>query len=140
MNVLLVVGGLIAVILVAVAYGLVLQAMDVEVPDSTGFLEESTGLVAAGIFLVIIVAPVVEETFFRGFVFRGLQKRFGFWGGGLASAGLFAVFHIHPLVYIPIFTIGLILAWVYARSGSLWTSIQLHMAYNAIVLVIARQS
>jgi membrane protease YdiL (CAAX protease family) len=45
------------------------------------------GLAAVG------VAPVVEETMFRGLLLRGLMRRWGFWPGALLSSFLFGLFH-----------------------------------------------
>ncbi|MCL0102298.1 CPBP family intramembrane metalloprotease, partial [Dehalococcoidia bacterium] len=133
-HVLLISSGLIAALSTIALYSLAVNALDLEIPDGMEFLDEGLWLRISGIFLVIIVAPITEEIFFRGFVFGGLNRNIGFVAATIVSAGLFALLHVHPMVYVPIFLIGLLLAWVYARSGSLWTSIHLHMAYNATII------
>ncbi|NLI77090.1 MAG: CPBP family intramembrane metalloprotease [Candidatus Riflebacteria bacterium] len=92
-------------------------------------------LAVAGIALCL-VAPMVEELFFRGFVdqaFRDLG-----WtslGGVLAGACFFAA--QHPPLSMPMtFLLGIVTATLFRRSGSLWPGILLHAAYNAGILAI----
>jgi membrane protease YdiL (CAAX protease family) len=79
----------------------------------------------------IVVAPVVEELFFRGFVFAGLRDRYGWRKAGLISAGLFAVLHLQPLMVLPILLLGMIFAYLYHRSGSIWPAVIVHVLTNA---------
>jgi membrane protease YdiL (CAAX protease family) len=82
----------------------------------------------------IVVAPVVEELFFRGFVFSGLRERYGWSKAGLISAGLFALIHLQPLAVIPIFILGMIFAYLYHRSGSIWPAVIMHVLTNGLGL------
>jgi len=82
----------------------------------------------------VVVAPVVEEIFFRGFVFTGLRERYGWKAAGLISAGLFTVVHLRPLVWIPIFILGLIFAYLYHRSESIWPAVIMHVLTNGFSL------
>lgn len=84
-----------------------------------------------------IVAPFVEEIFFRGFVFAGLRRKWGFPKAALASAGLFALAHVAPTTILPIFILGLIFAFLYQTSGSIWPAILMHLLTNTIALVVA---
>lgn len=83
------------------------------------------------------VAPFVEEVFFRGFVFSGLQKRWGWEMAAVISAGLFALAHVVPTSVVPIFILGLIFAYLYRVSGSIWPAIFMHMLTNAVALSAA---
>jgi len=86
-------------------------------------------------FLALIAAPVAEETFFRGFVFAGAEKRLGYAQGAILSALLFALAHVEPGALIPIFLLGLLLVWLYARTRSIWACIFTHSLYNSIALL-----
>ncbi|MBI2305471.1 MAG: CPBP family intramembrane metalloprotease [Chloroflexi bacterium] len=99
------------------------------------FLLESGLPLLFGSLTVTLLAPVSEEAFFRGFLFPGLVHRLGVWGAALASALIFALGHLQWGVLIPIFFLGLILAWLYIKTGSLWSSITVHFAYNFLALV-----
>jgi hypothetical protein len=82
----------------------------------------------------IVVAPVVEEIFFRGFVFAGLAKQYGWRPGAVGSSILFALIHFQPLAILPIFVLGLIFAYLYYRSRSIWPAVLMHVATNALGL------
>ena len=93
----------------------------------------------AGVLLslqgIVLLTPLVEEVFFRGFIFAGLRRALGPAGGMLLSAVIFSGFHIEPSVLLPIFVTGLLLAWLYHRTGSLWPPIAAHAAQNALALL-----
>lgn len=94
------------------------------------------GLGAALTFIALAVwTPFTEEVFFRGFVFAGLSRRLGSTGAIIVSALIFSLFHVAYGVLIPIFITGVLLAWLYRRTGSLWPSIVAHAGQNAIALI-----
>ena len=82
-----------------------------------------------------LITPFSEELFFRGFVFRGLVPKVGPYGGIVISAAIFSGFHISLGVLVPIFITGLLLAWLYWRTGSLWASVGAHAGQNALALL-----
>lgn len=96
------------------------------------------GAASAFTFQALAVwTPVTEEIFFRGFVFAGLASRLGIRGAMVGSAVVFSLFHMDLGVLIPIFITGLLLAWLYRRTGSLWPSIVAHAGQNALALLAA---
>jgi membrane protease YdiL (CAAX protease family) len=97
---------------------------------------DSALLLPLVIILAIVAAPLAEETFFRGFVFPALRGRWGTLWAALASALLFAALHFDPGSFIPFTVIGLLLAWAYIVSGSLWAAIFAHFAFNSISLAV----
>jgi membrane protease YdiL (CAAX protease family) len=82
----------------------------------------------------IIVAPVVEEVFFRGFVFAGLRRRYDWQKAALISSLLFALIHLQPTAIPPIFILGYIFAYLYERSGSIGPAILMHISTNGLAL------
>jgi len=104
-------------------------------PPLPSVFAEKTPVFALAAFLAAIVAPVAEETFFRGFVFVGLGRRYGFLLGAVVSAVLFALGHAAAGVVVPIFLLGLILAWLYVSSGTILTCVLAHLIYNSLALV-----
>jgi len=83
------------------------------------------------------IAPIIEELFFRGFVFAGLRKRWDWKKAAMGSAILFALAHVVPTSIPPIFILGVIFAFLYQISGSIWPAIIMHMLTNAIALSAA---
>ena len=86
-------------------------------------------------FSALLLAPLGEELFFRGLVFRRVAHRAGMWPGLVTSALLFAVFHgnIHGLVIY--LWLGLVFAGVYVATGRLSCAIAVHFGNNAITLI-----
>jgi uncharacterized protein len=81
---------------------------------------------------VALVAPAAEETFFRGFLFGWLRGRVPRSPAIALSALVFAVAHLQPVVLIPLFLLGCVLAIVYERSGSLLPGIAIHGLFNLV--------
>lgn len=81
-----------------------------------------------------IVAPFVEESFFRGFLFQGFRARYGWIPAMLLSSAIFAIAHLQLVALIPTFILGCVLAYVYHRSNSLWPGMALHFLVNAFGL------
>ncbi len=82
-----------------------------------------------------VVAPIVEEAFDRGFVFGGLAAHWGPWPAILVSAAVFSVAHLTPGLMLPAFVTGVIFAWVYWRSGSIWPVVTAHMTQNSLAFI-----
>ena len=91
--------------------------------------------IALFVILAVIMAPLFEEVFFRGFLFRAFASSWGWVPGAIVSASVFGIAHAQIDVFVPLFALGLMLAWVYKRTGSLWTSISLHALFNGISVV-----
>lgn len=82
----------------------------------------------------IVVAPVVEELFFRGFVYAGLAERYSWRKAAVISSALFALTHLQLMAIAPIFILGYIFAYLYRRSGSIWPAVLMHVSTNALGL------
>jgi CAAX protease family protein len=94
--------------------------------------DQSTALLVVGAIAVIGVAPVCEELFFRGFLFRVLRLRTGFWLAAGADGILFGLVH-GSFVILPVLAfLGVALCWVYERSGSLFPCIAIHVLNNTL--------
>jgi membrane protease YdiL (CAAX protease family) len=125
-----------------VIYTVVLQP-DTEqtVAQDLGANQGTVGLIAAG-FMVICVAPVAEEFFFRGFFYRALRSRYTV----LVAAGidglLFGIIHFDfssadaLLIVPPLALLGFIFCLVYEQTGSIYPVIALHALNNAIAYAV----
>ncbi len=83
----------------------------------------------------VIVAPIAEETFFRGFVFGGLRGRWGAVRGGAASAALFGLFHPDLFLIVPVTILGALLVMLCVWTDSLWGPIAVHAMFNGLQLL-----
>ncbi len=85
---------------------------------------------------VAVVAPIVEETMFRGVLYPALRARWGVPAGVALSAGVFAIVHPNlPSGFLPIWTIGVALALLYERRQSLLPGMVFHGLNNALILL-----
>lgn len=91
----------------------------------------------AFVLMVAVAAPIGEELFFRGFVFNLLRHRLGLAPAVWLSAGLFALLHVSVKNFLPILIIGALLAWLYARTGSLWSCVVMHGTFNLLSALAA---
>ena len=84
----------------------------------------------------IIFAPLVEETFFRGFLFQAFRGRWGLVLAALLSGAFFGVVHVIPALYLPFGLIGIYFALSYVYTDSLWVPISAHFLFNGLSFVI----
>jgi uncharacterized protein len=87
---------------------------------------------------LIIAAPVFEEVFFRGFMFRGIQQsRLGDIGAILITSFTWAIIHLQYDAYqvTVVFLGGLLLGLARARSNSVYLTICLHAVMNVIATI-----
>lgn len=89
------------------------------------------------VLMTTTIVPLWEEVFFRGFIHNVLRNRLGLWGALIVSSLLFGLFHLIPLQILGAFILGLFLAWLYERSGSLWVAIYAHALNNLIFVGLA---
>jgi len=89
----------------------------------------------AGFVLIAATPALCEEMLFRGFILSGLLKR-GRLVAVILSSAFFAFLHLRPMSLLPIFLLGMFLAYLVLLTGSVWTSILAHMVYNGFVLLL----
>jgi membrane protease YdiL (CAAX protease family) len=130
--------GLFSFYAVAALYTAIVQP-DAEqtVAQDLGADQGTLGMIAAG-FMVICVAPVAEEFFFRGFFYRALRSRYSVLVAALIDGILFGIIHWDLstadglLIVPPLAALGFMFCLVYERTGSLYPVIALHALNNAI--------
>lgn len=130
------------IVFAAVWYALV-QPEQEDVTRELGFDEGGLAAVIAG-FLIVAVAPLSEEIFFRGFMYGGLRRRLPVWAAAAISGVVFGLVHYtgaDSIGVVPqLAVLGILLAWLYERTGSLWPPILLHLLNNSLALVVVTSS
>ena len=90
-----------------------------------------------GYFAVGLLAPVAEEMVFRGAILRVLLDRMrSHWLAIAVSAVLFAVAHFNPAQMPHALLVGLLLGWMYYRTGSVVPGVAFHWANNTIAYLL----
>ena len=80
----------------------------------------------------IVLAPLFEETLFRGVLLPALGRRLGAGVAVVLSAALFAAAHLSLTELVPLFLLGCGLGWLRLRSGRLATSVLMHALWNGL--------
>ena len=117
-------------------YGVVEQAVDPAHPENLWITA----------FLAVIVAPLVEETIFRGMLYPAMRDAAGggrraAWIAAIIVSAIFAAFHGHAPSFLPLFALAMVLTFVFEKTNSLSTVVLAHAFFNAasmIPLLIAR--
>ena len=104
-------------------------------PDSSLPLPLSNGgWLVLNILILALVPAICEELIYRGVVFNGLRK-FGKVGAIFLSALFFALAHGSAMQFFYQFILGLVLAWVVVKTGSIVYSMVVHFVNNATVVI-----
>ena len=100
----------------------------------TSMMKEPWGYVAVG-----ILAPLAEEVVFRGAILRtllGIMSKKNHWVAIMISAAIFGIVHANLAQFINALLMGLLLGWMYYRTGSLVPGILLHWINNTMAYVL----
>jgi sodium transport system permease protein len=85
--------------------------------------------------LVIAFLPAVcEELAFRGFLLSGLRRRFRPWTAILLSSFMFALYHMNVFQFLPAFLLGVVLAILAIRTGSVFPGMLFHLIHNGLLI------
>jgi len=93
-------------------------------------------LLAILILTAVVVAPLTEETMFRGILFRAANARLPFWAAAFGSGFVFAMGHYSLVALLPITLIGTLLALLTRRTDSLLASAAAHAGYNGLITAV----
>ena len=99
------------------------------------FMEEKRGgFLLFFVIFVSVLGPIIEEIFFRGFMYNAIKKHIGIIGAAFISASVFSLLHTNIVGFFPIMILGLLLAYLYERTGSLVASMTVHVVHNSIII------
>jgi membrane protease YdiL (CAAX protease family) len=129
-----------AILLIKFAYGWLLVALHhgrhtqngwahFRVYDTTEFL--------GVLFVSCLVAPVVEEFAFRGFLFNALVIRMPLVAAVLLDGVIFGLVHLDAVFFVPLALFGSLQALAYWRTKNLLVPITLHSLNNGLALAFA---
>ena len=150
-------GWQLALITVALTYSTMVAAdlpnylnykLTTSIPWLNGFYEsfmELMGKMIGGKFwssflLAAIFAPIFEEWLCRGMVLRGLLSKMKPGWAIVVSALFFALIHMNPWQALNAFIIGVIMGYIYYKTGSLWLTMLVHFVNNGTAVVLGQIS
>jgi hypothetical protein len=114
------------------------QAQNLNVHSTSPAVYAVLGIIA------VIIAPVVEETVFRGLLLRTFMRRVGFWPAALGSSAIFALFHTYQVDTLAgaltlaaiVFVLGVTNCLLVRWSGRLCAGILVHALFNGFALLV----
>ncbi len=102
--------------------------------------DPSTATVAGLAVFAVVLAPIVEEVFFRGFVFTAMRSKLNVAWAALISGVMFGAVHAFGSPWqflVPLSLLGVVLCLIYWKTGSLYPCIALHALNNCVALSAA---
>ncbi len=123
----------------AIAFSaIVVQPKQEDIGKQLGVCNPGIGIAIFAVLAIVVLAPVAEEIFFRGFFFAGLRQRWSLWPSALLSGAVFGLVHAPtgPTAAIPLAGLGVGLAWLYNKTGSIYPSMLAHFLNNAIAISV----
>jgi len=91
------------------------------------------------VFVAVVIAPLLEEMLFRGFIQTAIRSFFNIrnsaWPAIAASSVFFAIMHADPGHWPTLFVLGVCLGYAYEKSGSLFRAIFIHSFFNATSII-----
>lgn len=137
---LMVAGLLVLIILSNFVYSYATQALKLNIQTNDNVLLQegaSQPLTVYGLLLgSVILAPLCEEIFFRGFLLTGILRELSPLWSIVISSALFAIAHVDFGDLLPLFAIGLALGFIRWKSGSTWAGIILHVSNNLLASLL----
>jgi uncharacterized protein len=89
---------------------------------------------AAKVLAVAVFAGLLEEIIFRGFLQNALKRHMSAGAAIVVAAVIFGAIHFQPLAFPGLALMGAVFGYIYHRTGSLYATIALHAANNAMAL------
>ena len=130
-------GGMVAAWLAVYAYALIVEVIGVEALEPVSAISESSlydhvsVIVLVGISAVLI-APLAEELFFRGFLLGGLSRAWSPAPALVLSSALFSALHFDVGSLIPFMLAGLLFGALYVRTGGVTAPVIAHFGFNVV--------
>jgi uncharacterized protein len=99
-------------------------------------LDTSTMGLILKVMAIAILAPLIEELLFRGYLQTALVEKMNHHLAIWLAALIFAIIHLQPMAIPGLMILGAAFGYIYHRTGSLKTCILLHMVNNGLALVV----
>ena len=118
--------------LLMAAAGVVLEPLYELLPA----LDQQVGRGLWSVVALVVIAPLFEEFLCRGVLYGSLRTRYGSLQSMLFSALFFGILHLQPAAVVNAFLMGLLLAWLYEETHTLWAPILLHALNNTAAYLL----
>ena len=110
--------------------------MQAELQAILNALDKTSMVLVLKVLAVAILAPLIEELLFRGYLQTALAEKMNHHLAIWLAAFIFAIIHLQPMAIPALMVLGAAFGYIYHRTGSLKTCIVLHMVNNGLALAI----
>jgi membrane protease YdiL (CAAX protease family) len=86
------------------------------------------------VLMTVVIAPVLEELFYRGLVLRSLQRGLPTWAAVVLCGVIFGAIHFQPLQLLGLAAFGMVAAVLAVRTGRLGPAVLAHLGFNGVAL------
>lgn len=120
-----------------ILFSKIIPGFDIEQVQDVGFSQLNHRyeyLLAFG--TLVVVAPIAEEVLFRGYLFGKLKKNIPVWLAILITSAIFGLIHGSWNIGVDTFALSVVLCLLRQMTGSIWSSILLHMLKNGIAFYV----
>ncbi len=124
-------------ILAGIAYQGIVSGLGIESLEPSPIPERLLGegiVRTLTVGILVVVGPLAEEVFFRGFLLPAFVQGIGMLPGLIVSSAIFALAHGDLTVILPTFASGAILSWLYLRTRSIWPGFLAHAGQNSLAV------
>ena len=133
------------VLLISMVFGMSgMMAVDIlssgfDIPNTLADQFDAMSKTMTGFLAICIIGPIMEEMMMRRVILREIKmKTKSMWAGILISSAIFAIIHINPIQVVFAMPAGIILGWLYCKTGTLLIPICLHILNNTISFMAMR--
>ena len=137
---LFVIGGWISILLFGIAYSFIMKFFGIEMEEQMVAQElqkyKDTGTI---IFLIIVIGflmPIIEELIFRGVLYQALRSKLSVIFSILISSVIFAAMHGEIKFFIPLLVTGIVCAYSFEKTKSIYAPIGIHIMNNLIAVTV----
>ena len=120
----------------ATFYAIDILSIPFNLPDIMGDTFAAMTKSFTGLLVICIVGPVMEEILMRRIILTEISEATGKkWIGIIVSAALFSIIHGNPIQMFFAMPAGILLGWLYCRTGSLLVPICVHIMNNTVSFI-----
>ena len=116
-----------------------LLSSSVDIPNMLEEQFKDMSKTVSGFLGICIIGPIMEEIMMRRIILKEMERLTkSMWWGIIISAALFSIVHVNPVQVVFAMPAGIILGWLYCKTGSLLVPISLHILNNTISFITMR--
>jgi len=133
--------------LFVVAIGLAYLSQKAIPPTRVDYVEQALSKTSSGglnislvvllVFTLVVLAPVCEEIFFRGYLYPALRNRMNMQPAMILNSLIFAAVHFELIGFLPRLVLAYGLCYVYEKNRTIAAPIVGHALYNGLIVLLA---